>query len=697
MTTQVDESATTRESLELLYHVSRELSAALDLNTVLKRVLFLSMQRVGSTSGTIIVLDDQGRPVESALISGGQYQCNTTQRLRPTLDEGLAGWVTHHRLAAVVEDTSADARWLQRQYPDETPRPPKSAVCVPLFARDHVVGVITLVHQQVNFFTPSHLNLVQAIADQASIAVLNARLYAESQRQARVMTALANSASGISISLNLEDVLDGIMEETCQALDVEVVSLALIDPADGMLVFQAATGPVKYQVIGTRLHPGQGVAGWVALHGEGMISQNTEQDERFDPNTDSRTGFATHTIACAPIHYRGEVIGVLEALNPKRGFFDPDTLLMLTGIGSLAGTAIRHAQLFEQLQAAHQSYRDLFEDSIDPIFITNWEGDILEMNRKALLATDYNASTLQEMRIDQLHTVETSLVGDGFLNLLSGDTLSYQSHLLTRSGHKLPVEVYVRQVKTNNIARLQWILRDITERKNLDIMRNDLTSMVYHDLRSPLGNVISSLNVLETMQPVYEDPSMKSLVEIAMRSTQRIQRLTDSLLDMNRLEAGQPIGNRQRVGMAGLIRDAREVMLFSILSKSQKITTDISEELPDVWADPEMIRRVVTNLIDNANKYTPVGGHIQVGASLNGNMVQTWVRDDGPGIPAAEHDRIFEKFNRLNLHNAPKGLGLGLAYCRLAVQGHGGRIQVESEPGKGACFSFTLPIVEEKA
>ena len=69
------------------------------------------------------------------------------------------------------------------------------------------------------------------------------------------------------------------------------------------------------------------------------------------------------------------MIGVLEALNPKRGFFDPDTLLMLTGIGSLAGTAIRHAQLFEQLQSAHQSYRELFEDSIDPIFITDWKGD----------------------------------------------------------------------------------------------------------------------------------------------------------------------------------------------------------------------------------------------------------------------------------------------------------------------------------
>jgi signal transduction histidine kinase len=208
--------------------------------------------------------------------------------------------------------------------------------------------------------------------------------------------------------------------------------------------------------------------------------------------------------------------------------------------------------------------------------------------------------------------------------------------------------------------------------------------------------VISSLDVLETMQAVQEDPSMKSLVEIAMRSTQRIQRLTDSLLDMNRLEAGQPIGNRQRIGMAGLIRDARDAILFTILSKGQQISSDVPEGLPDVYADAEMIRRVLTNLVENATKYTQPGGHIQIGACLVGDKVQTWVSDDGPGIPAAEHERIFEKFNRLNLHGTTKGLGLGLAYCRLAVQGHGGRIYVESEPGKGSKFIFTLPIVEIK-
>jgi len=213
-------------------------------------------------------------------------------------------------------------------------------------ARDLLVGVITLVHTQPGFFTSEHMALVQAIADQAGIAVLNARLYADSQRQARVMTWLAESAAGISVSLNLEDVLSGIMRQITQTLNVQAASLALLDTKDNSLVFRAATGWAGQYVMKSRLQVGQGVAGWVFQEGRGIVIQDVSADMRFDPETDRRTGFQTKSIACAPIQYRGEVIGVLEAVNPKSGLFDPDALLVLTGIGSLAGTAIRHAQLF---------------------------------------------------------------------------------------------------------------------------------------------------------------------------------------------------------------------------------------------------------------------------------------------------------------------------------------------------------------
>jgi two-component system, NtrC family, sensor histidine kinase KinB len=185
---------------------------------------------------------------------------------------------------------------------------------------------------------------------------------------------------------------------------------------------------------------------------------------------------------------------------------------------------------------------------------------------------------------------------------------------------------------------------------------------------------------------------MKPLLDIAMRSTQRIQRLTDSLLDMNRLEAGQPIGNRQLVDISILIREAVEGISPVIKNKNQKINCEVPANLPEVLIDSDMIRRVITNLLENAAKYSPPNGQIQISARRDGNQVCVWVQDNGPGIPASEHERIFDKFIRLSTEESAKGLGLGLAYCRLAVLGHGGRIWVESELSVGSRFYFTLPI-----
>ena len=195
--------------------------------------------------------------------------------------------------------------------------------------------------------------------------------------------------------------------------------------------------------------------------------------------------------------------------------------MILSGIADLAGTAIRHAQLFEQLQAAHQSYLDLFEDSIDPILITNWDGEILQTNRKAVQFSDYCKADLHSMQINQLHCVDKILIGDDFSQLRSGNMITYELHLCTASGHEVPIKVYVREIHLDNISNLQWIMRDITEQKKLDTLRDDLISMIYHDLRSPLANVVSSLDLLETMLP-SNDPAFKSLLEISMRSTQRI-------------------------------------------------------------------------------------------------------------------------------------------------------------------------------
>jgi len=343
------EDNSTRASLELLYNISRELSSALDLRTLLERVLFLSMQYVGAINGSIIVLDDNGDAVDSAIITGATVLKHTTKRLLEPLDRGLSGWVVRERQVALVENTNQDSRWMPRQYEDDEKQRPKSAVCAPILTRDKLVGVITLVHPKPGFFRSEHVSLVQAIADQAGIAVLNARLYDESQRQAEVMTTLAKSASGISASLNLDSVFLGILEQTILALNVQVVTLCLVDMQSGSLELMSIKGRTKtkdgvlpYKVKG-------GVSRWVVDHDEGVIILDASSDKRFDSRDDRVKRIISKAILCAPIHYRNQVIGTLEATNPRSGEFNQDSLLLLSGIADLAGTAIRHAQLFEQL------------------------------------------------------------------------------------------------------------------------------------------------------------------------------------------------------------------------------------------------------------------------------------------------------------------------------------------------------------
>ena len=293
-----------------------------------------SVQYIGAISGSVIVLDDLGKPIDSALIFRNQFHEHITRQLRDTLDHGLAGWVVKNRQPALVQDTSKDPRWLRRPDDDPAQTGPKSAVSAPILARDRLVGVLTLVHPQPGKFNLDHFELVQSIADQAGIAIVNARLYAESQRQARVMTAVAESAAVITASLNPDEVLNRILEQVSQALRVEVVSLALLDKNSHLLEFQATTSADKNNIIGRKLELGQGVAGWVALKGRGAVVHDAYSDPRFYPDIDRGTGFKTQAIASAPVLLQGEVIGVIEAINPLDGKFDQDALLVLAGVGN---------------------------------------------------------------------------------------------------------------------------------------------------------------------------------------------------------------------------------------------------------------------------------------------------------------------------------------------------------------------------
>ena len=680
-----------QSSLELLYHISRELSVALDLRLILQRILSLSVDNVKAERGSIVVLDDRGTPIEGTIIIGTRVFDHTAQQLRETVDRGLAGWVIRNMQPVLIQNTHRDTRWLRRLDDTRERSGAKSAICVPILARERLVGVITIVHPAPDFFTSDHLALVQTIADMAGVAVMNARLYEESQQQARVMTSLAENAFSLNSSLKLDQVLQNILDQTAQAMQAEDVLLGMIDESHHELVFQAATGHSAQILLGYRLPIGQGVAGRVAQDGRGIIL----------PTINSTTqaqlpGVEVRSLVCAPVNVRGRIIGVLQAINPSNKNLDSEALLVLTGIGSLAGVAIHNAQIYERLESAHQRYRELFEGSTDSIIITDWKGKISEVNRQTSLTTGYEQTVLQGKNISSIHVVNSEKLGENFSKISKGVNFGYESIFNASGGKIIPVEVYIQPIAIDGENFLQWIFRDITERKNLSAMQDDLISMVYHDLRSPLANVISSLDLIQSITPERKDDDFQSLLSIASNSTYRMQRLVNSLLDIRRLESGQEITTKEKISPYVLVKDAEEASRFISKGKHQEVSISLPEGLPNLYVDPDMIRRVLINLIENACKFTPPQGRVQVGAIRVGPWIQMWVKDSGTGIPASDQERIFDKFVRLQGPGSPKGLGLGLAFCRLAIKAHQGRIWVVSQPQSGSQFLFTLPVAEGK-
>jgi signal transduction histidine kinase len=165
------------------------------------------------------------------------------------------------------------------------------------------------------------------------------------------------------------------------------------------------------------------------------------------------------------------------------------------------------------------------------------------------------------------------------------------------------------------------------------------------------------------------------------------------LLDITHLEAGHPISEASFVDVGDLIEDACEVVQPALERRQVDLKVEVPEQVPRVFVDADMIGRVLINLLDNASKHTPETREVKIAVQRygSGDYLLVTVSDQGQGIPSQYREVIFEKFRRLQGPHAPKGMGLGLAFCRLAINAHGGQIWVDDAPSAGARFNFTLP------
>jgi signal transduction histidine kinase len=236
------------------------------------------------------------------------------------------------------------------------------------------------------------------------------------------------------------------------------------------------------------------------------------------------------------------------------------------------------------------------------------------------------------------------------------------------------------------------VLRDVTEQRAVERLRDDLTHTMVHDLRNPLSGISTSLALFDFDAL---DSTQRELLTIAAQSADRMLGLVNAILDVSRLESGQMPLERAAVDADLLAAEAVRLQTALAAERRLQLQNAVPAGLPAVNVDPTLIGRVLQNLIGNAIKFTPAGGRVTLNARRAGSRLEMSVSDTGPGIAPELLGKLFQKF--VTGHEKERGSGLGLAFCRLAVEAHGGRLSVESAPERGTTFRFTLPLAESEA
>jgi signal transduction histidine kinase/HAMP domain-containing protein len=246
----------------------------------------------------------------------------------------------------------------------------------------------------------------------------------------------------------------------------------------------------------------------------------------------------------------------------------------------------------------------------------------------------------------------------------------------------------------HNLLGVTLLLADITNLRRIDEMKSGMLSVVSHELKTPLTSIRMAVHLLLEERLGALNAKQLEILTAAREDSDRLNQIIENLLDMGRLHAGRVAMNFESVQPERLATDAVAAIEAAYADKGVRLTVEVPADLPPVLADVERLEHVFANLLGNALKYTPSGGEVTVGAARavddQADEVQFTVADNGPGIAREHLPRLFERFFRVPGQAGSSGVGLGLAIAKDIVEAHGGRVWVESEPGKGSRFSFTV-------
>ncbi|MFV9503862.1 MAG: GAF domain-containing protein [Oscillochloridaceae bacterium umkhey_bin13] len=600
-------------------------------------------------------------------------------------------------------------------------------VCLLRNSRSEVIGVLGLDGPEDGLRpSASQVQILEILANQAAAAIESAQLYAEQQQSLTRMLALNGLGRAINTTLRSPQQIYELTARGMQEMsDARWASVFLGEIATGVLAPSFTTG--------TAAAVDQAV---VALAREAATLRRPLRRTLGEAD-------GTETVVGIPLRGSVDTLGAI-CIGYGTTLPGPAEIETLQLFASQAATAVESMRLLGEVREGHDRMASIMASTREGLLLVNSAGQIAVANSAfSQLAgcTHWGAgyASLAKLELGQLlerwHQVahfppsELELLLSGTAAVAEGLEVYVRGELNGLSPGAPALEWSALRVTQANspsdplglpTPAQRWpillTIRDITALKETERLRSDLTNMMVHDLRSPLASIITSIDMILRGITGALNATQHEILGIAQASGQNLLNMVNLLLDISRLEGGYMPLERMPLHVDLLVQQALARLQLLAQGKGVQLQVRLAPDLPKVFADEELILRVLQNLLDNALKFSPRESMITLEVKqvpvveapiapaadefpLRFNqdwMVQITVCDCGIGIEPDDLEQIFTKFGQAG-NRRRAGSGLGLTFCKLVVEAHGGQIGVQSRPGEGSRFFFSLPIIETVA
>jgi len=375
--------------------------AKLDIKAMLERIMDMVVNTMDTDAGTLYRLDDNGELVFD-IVKGPVADKLRGERMK--VCEGIAGWIARTGMPYVANEVANDPLW-KREYSDKAGYTPQDILGVPLKTKKGVIGVIEVLNKKEDEpFEERDLNILNALAIRTSTILEKAKLFLELDRSVKQFTTLAEVGTLLNSTLDQNVVRKMAMEAITRLMNAEVGSLLLVDEENKELYFEVALGDKGERVKEIRLKIGEGIAGWVAEHGNPLLLQDVRKDPRFYKSADQKTEFVTRDMVCVPVKVKDKVIGVLQAINRAEGVFTEDDVELFQLFSNQVAIALDNARLYEEIRETFFATAEALAEAIekrDPYT----GGHTKRVVNYCLVAAKYMNLTPEELEILKLSAI----------------------------------------------------------------------------------------------------------------------------------------------------------------------------------------------------------------------------------------------------------------------------------------------------